>query len=136
MKADLLQHVDQIPPALARFCGRIEGRPKTIREIISDSGLSYRKVKWISRQPTWSKVKIEDAVRFADACGLDLLRPRRKLFYLRRAVKPGDVGLRCLAGGLPLSYIVRQLNIIEEYEATRPKRERTNGARRKAATAN
>jgi hypothetical protein len=116
MKSNLISHIDQIPPSIARLCARMDGRPKTLKEIAKESGLSYRKANWIAMQPTWEDVKVGDAFRFANACDLDLLRPRRKLFYLKRAVALGTAGLKTLAGGLPVSYVVRQINIVKRHE--------------------
>lgn len=117
MKADILSHVDQVPPALARFCARINGKPKTLKQIAKESGLSFKTAYWIALQPTWANVSFGEAMKFAAACGLDLLRPRRKLFYLRRACSSGEAGLKTLAGSMPVSYVVRQIKIIQQYEA-------------------
>lgn len=114
MKANLLQHLDQIPPCIARLCARKKAKAKSLREIAKDSGLSYQMANWIALQPTWANVKVEDALRFATGCGLDLLRPRKKLFYLRRAWSRD--GLKTIGRGLTQGYVTQQIQIRRDYE--------------------
>ena len=114
MKEDLLTHLDQIPPCFARLCARSNARAKSLRDIARDSGLSYQMTNWIAQQPTWKFVTVGDALKFATGCDLDLLRPRQKLFYLRRAWSRD--GLRTIGRGLPKGYVHRQIRIREQYE--------------------
>lgn len=61
-------------------------------EIAKKSGLSAGTIKFISRQRTWARIKVENAVRFSEACGVDLLRQKRSREYLRVAMKlPGGL---------------------------------------------
>lgn len=122
-KKQLLDHLDQIPPCMARLCARTWGRAKTLVEIQKDSGLSYRKTNWISRQPTWARIRVKDAVLFSKACGLDLFRPRQKLHYLRRAL--AQRSLKIIGRGLPHPYVVRQIAIWADHFRATNNRDRT-----------
>lgn len=114
MKKQVLEQLDTLPPCLCRLVARVRGgRAKTLAEIKMDSGLSKRKVTWIARQPTWLNVKVGDMISFAEACGADLLRPRKKLFYLKRAY--AQSGLKALSRGLSPAYVSRQILILEEH---------------------
>lgn len=113
MKATPVEQFDTIPPCICRICARRKTRAKTLKEISSESRLSYRKTNWIARQATWAGIRLEDAQKFALACGVDLLRPRLKLFYLRRA---WSGTLSTLARGLSLEYVSRQIRIREQFE--------------------
>ena len=130
MKNDLLQHLDQIPPCIARLCARRSAKAKSLREIAQDSGLSYQQVNWIALQPTWEDIKIGDALKFATGCDLDLLRPRKKLFYLRRAWSHD--GLKTIGRGLKRNYVNQQIEIRREYEQ-KGRTTKTKGRPRKAA---
>lgn len=55
------------------------------RDIATASGLSKTKVAELSLKRSWEGVPIEQVEAFARACGVDLLRPKRALEYLRRA---------------------------------------------------
>jgi hypothetical protein len=129
MKSNLLQHLDQIPPCIARLCARRKAKAKSLREIAKDAGLSYQVTNWIALQPTWEHVSVGDALRFADGCGLDLLRPRKKLFYLRRAWSRD--GLKTIGRGLTQGYVTQQIRIRSDYEDS-GKAPKTIGRPRKA----
>lgn len=62
---------------------------------------------------SWDKVPIGDAMRFAKACGVDLLRPRKSRFYLMRIWMRGPKGIRHLSKGIGLQYVIRQLRKLE-----------------------
>ena len=54
-------------------------------------------VKRLSTAITWENVRIADAIAFASACGVNLLKPRPKRFYLKR-VLDGPTPIKTLAG--------------------------------------
>jgi hypothetical protein len=81
-----------------------------LREIADASGLPLGLVKRIANQSTWAGIKLDHAQRFAMACGVDLLRPRNKLFYLRRVLwHKGEHGIETLALGLTPTYVRKQI---------------------------
>jgi hypothetical protein len=90
------------------------GKAKSMEEIARRSGLPLKRVKHISRQPTWANITIAEARAFSAACDVDLLRPRKKLFYLKRAFTSG--GAKALSGGLGLAYVRKQMAIRRQYD--------------------
>jgi len=113
MKPTLIEQLDAMPPALTRLCAKKGFRRKSLAEISKEAGLSMRKTRWIARQGTWRPVKIGDAMRFAKACGVDLLRPRKSRFYLMRIWLRGPRGIRHLSRGIGLRYVMKQLTKME-----------------------
>lgn len=110
MRKTVVEHFDQIPPCIMRLCARTRMRAKLLREIAQESGLPLHVVKRIARQSSWSNVKIQHAQLFSQACGVDLLRPRMKLFYLKRLLRTrGTEGLQTLARGLTEAYVKKQI---------------------------
>jgi len=85
-----LETLDQLPPICCRLSARHNHALMPLRMIQDRSGLSWAKVKRISRLTTWESVKIGDAIKFAEACGVDLLRKRHKRHYLRRVLNGRD----------------------------------------------
>lgn len=124
MMPDLLRQLDLIPPCIARLCARDGLRMVSLRAIHLRSGLDMDKVIWISRQGSWKKVTVEDAMLFAMACGIDPLRPRKKLFYLRRAMAAG--GKFLLGKGRRRAYAMRQLRLWQAHH----ERDKAAGGRR------
>lgn len=138
MKKQILSQIDTLPPCLCRLVARMPGgRAKTLLEIKMDSGLSKRKVNWIARLPSWVNVKVGDMIAFAEACDVDLLRPRKKLFYLKRAFT--QTGLEALSRGLSVAYVARQIQILEEHDESKKLGSRSkcgkHGSRSKKKTA-
>lgn len=80
----MLDHLDNLPPFLCVALARVGYRRKTLREIATESGLSYRKVERIGRRLSWSSVKVGDAHAFAKACGVDLICQAKAREYLAR----------------------------------------------------
>lgn len=63
-------------------------RALSSQEIVERSGLGYRVVMRLSRLRTWDDVPIGVAVKFASACGVDLLNQKRcKAFFCRKGGK-------------------------------------------------
>jgi hypothetical protein len=95
MKADnLLKKMDKLPPYAVRVLARHKGKRRalTTGEIAKKSGLSPSTVKFLSRQRTWDRVTVGVAVKFSEACGVDLLRQKRSREYLRVAMSlPGGL---------------------------------------------
>lgn len=85
MKATLLEQCNQLPPRVCRALARHpNGRPKTTDEIAMEVNRSNWWVLDASRSETWDRFTVADAQAFAAACGVDLLRPRRTLDYIKR----------------------------------------------------
>lgn len=85
-----LETLDQLPPICCRLAARHNHSLMSLRMIQDRSGLSWAKTKKISLMTTWESVTIGDAIRFAEACGVDLLRKRHKRHYLRRVLNGPD----------------------------------------------
>jgi hypothetical protein len=115
MKSNLLEQLDMIPPCICRLCARKSNRAMTIKEISDQSGLSVDTVEMISKLPSWEPVSLGYATRFSKGCGVDLLRPRKKLFYLRRAFS--ERGLETISRGLTVRYVKEQIRIRQRYES-------------------
>lgn len=88
MKVSLLQKLDRLPPYCVRVLARHKGKRRalTTEEIATKSGLSEGTIKFISRQRTWDRIKVGVAVKFSEACGVDLMRQKRPREYLRVAM--------------------------------------------------
>jgi hypothetical protein len=115
MMKNLLKQADVIPPCICRLCARMRGgKAKTMDAIAALSGLDLKRAKHISRQPTWGNITLAEATAFSAACDVNLLRPRKKLFYLKRAFATG--GIAALSGGLGEAYVIRQLEIRRRYD--------------------
>lgn len=85
----ILDIANKFPPCLCRYLARKNHghKPLSVREIAQKSGLSKSTVAELAVKETWSGVSIDTVVRFSQACGVDLLRPRDTISYLRRARK-------------------------------------------------
>ncbi len=55
----------------------------TTEEISKASGLSVGAVSEISRRKNWNGMRIEVIVAFAEACGVNLLKPERHIRYMQ-----------------------------------------------------
>lgn len=89
MKAvNLLKKLDMLPPYACRVLARHKQKRRALstEELATKSGLSEGTIKFISRQRTWARIKVEVAVKFSEACGVDLLRQKRSREYLRVAM--------------------------------------------------
>ena len=114
MKANVILQFDQIPPCLCRILARTGESITPIAVIAKRAKMTQFMTREISRLPSWETVTVGDAVRFSEACGVDLLRPRPRLFYLKRVLKSG--GLKTLARGTTMEYIINQIQIRHRYE--------------------
>jgi hypothetical protein len=83
----LLSVANRFPPCLCRFVARKNHghTPMSHRDIAAASGISKTKVAELSLRRTWDGVPIDEVESFARACGVDFLRPKRVLEYLRKA---------------------------------------------------
>lgn len=82
--------LDRVPPLLARMAARDpkhRGRRLSLHEIAKASGLSYGAVRRLSLKTTWGNVPPVIIDKFTDACGVDILHPKRLIQYLQRALK-------------------------------------------------
>lgn len=90
MVSNVTATLDRIPPLLCRMAARDKlhrGRRLSLMEISQASGLSYGAVRRLSHKRTWSNVPPEIIDRFAGACAVNLLHPKRTIQYLERALK-------------------------------------------------
>lgn len=86
----LTAHLDNIPPCLCRIAARDPkriGRRLSIMELSAKSGLSYGATRRLSLKKTWGNTPPVIIDKFAGACGVDLLHPKRTIEYLKRALK-------------------------------------------------
>lgn len=90
----LLEHLNQVPPFVARRLAKEKGRWMDADEIARRSGLSTATVMRYSRMPSWASIPVEKAQAFAAACGHDLVFPQKALKYLARTDR--DTGFRHL----------------------------------------
>jgi hypothetical protein len=82
------------PPPVCRVIARkiveVDGHrrvyPISSQEVASKSGLSLKKVLWISEQPTWMDIRLGEIVAFLDGCGLLETPVWRMRWFLRRSV--------------------------------------------------
>lgn len=86
----LLQTLDRLPPfvvyALARKGNHSKKRPP-LEELVAASSLSYRTFLRIARKLSWKTIRIDQIESFCGACGVDLLRQRDQLDFIRRGFK-------------------------------------------------
>jgi hypothetical protein len=82
----IFEIANKFPPCLCRFVARKNHghTPMSHRDISAASGISKTKVAEISLRRTWEGVPINEVESFARACGVDLLRLKPTLDYLRR----------------------------------------------------
>lgn len=83
----LLEIADKFPPCLCRLLARKNHghAPLSVRELAEKTGLSKSTIAELSLRRTWSGVSIDTVVKFSQACGVDLFRPRDTVAYLRRS---------------------------------------------------
>lgn len=85
----LLEKADRFPPCLCRYVARKDHglAPLSHRELAKLAGLSKSTVADLSVKTSWAGVSIDTAVKFSQACGVDLLRPSRAVAFLRSGKK-------------------------------------------------
>ncbi len=76
---------------------RKTGRRLSLEEIAAKAGMSKGAVVRLSKKRSWDNVPVLTVQKFMDACGIDPLHPRRKLWYLRRILNHPN-GHRILGG--------------------------------------
>lgn len=89
----LLERCDRLPPYLVRLVARSaskRGVPLTLHQIAAASGIPYRTVRRLSRQRSWGNVPIATADKFAAACGVNLMKQKAQLDYLKRLFSNGS----------------------------------------------
>jgi hypothetical protein len=79
-----LEHVDTVPPYVARRVAGKGDRWIPAEEIAKSSGLSVPTVMRYARMQSWAGIPLARAQAFALACGHDLLRPNKTMKYLSR----------------------------------------------------
>lgn len=86
MKLTLLDRMQMLPPYAVRLLAhdRRRWQHMTSEQIARKSGLSICEVKTISVAESWLNVKLEKAIRFTAACGIDMAHLQRHLELIRR----------------------------------------------------
>lgn len=80
----LLDILNKMPPCLCRILAREDGRALSLAELSERTGIDKSYLSKLSRRDKWDGTKIDTIEAFADACGVDLLHPRRQIDYLKR----------------------------------------------------
>lgn len=85
----LLEKLNKFPPILCRAVARKNrGRePMSLRDIADQSGLALSTVCELSQRRTWTNATLETIQKFSAACGVDLLHPRRHLYFIKHRKK-------------------------------------------------
>lgn len=69
--------LNRVPPALCRAMSivRVKGEavPKSLDDIVRDSGLNRRTVCRLVYKPSWNGIRIETASDFIKGCGISIL---------------------------------------------------------------
>ena len=85
--------LSRMPPCLcAAVASGRKGRLSP-REISIKSGIPLRSVERLSSQVSWENVKMGVAWRFADACGVDLVRQGRTRNYMKTTLRQSSIPL-------------------------------------------
>lgn len=84
----LIEQLDRLPPCLVRLVARNghSGQRLTLQALSQRSGLSYASLQRLSVRRSWRDVPLWMIDAYTSACGVDLLRPRAKLAYLRKVL--------------------------------------------------
>jgi hypothetical protein len=87
VKENLLELVNRMPPAMCRCCARKNRGYAFLstREMAALSGLARTTVAALSKKTTWEGVPVDTMVKFSLACGVNHLRARRQVEYIRRS---------------------------------------------------
>lgn len=84
----LLEKVNRFPPFLCRMMARtgrgMGCRPLRLDEIAQRASLDISTVSKLSKRRKWDKEPLWVVFAFSDACGVDLLHPRRHIDFLKR----------------------------------------------------
>jgi len=80
----LTQLLKEFPPCLCRLLAREFGEAPSSEQIAAQMH-SYRdKIDAISKSTNWSLIIVDDALRFMEACGVELTNLRRQREFIRR----------------------------------------------------
>lgn len=84
-KRSLIEKLDRVPPYLCRLMATTRWGRKGLShdELAHRSGLTKSTISRLSRLTTWRNITLDTVQRFADACGVDLLRTKTTLRPLR-----------------------------------------------------
>lgn len=81
----LLDRINKISPKLCRAVARQRhGQPISHEDLGKLCGMTKWDVMRLVKKDRWDDVQIGVAVRFAEACGVDLLNPGKIRYRLRR----------------------------------------------------
>lgn len=86
----LLETINRIPPFLVYSLARDHRSRPSLNELVKRSGLSMRTFTRIARLMTWNGVRADNIDAFCQACGVDILHPRKDRDYLRLTVQTGE----------------------------------------------
>ena len=95
----LTDKLDEFPPCLVRLVARDPqhpGRRLSLTAIADKSGLSYGATNRIAVKRSWASVQPWMIDAFCSACGVEILRPAKRLAYLRRVLSDPN-GYKLLA---------------------------------------
>ncbi len=98
----LIEKLDRFPPSLVILVARKNrGRTAmTLSEIARASGLSLRQVKLMAHRATWRGSRLETVDALAQACGVDVLRPKRHVDWFKRRKKTAWRGRETFVAGV------------------------------------
>lgn len=115
----LIETLDRLPPCLVRLVARDprhNGRRLTLKRLSDISGLSYGATQRLSGKRTWSNVTPAMIEAFCSACGVDILRPQRKIKYLLRVLKKPN-GYKLLATKSGRGSVRSVLKVLQSLES-------------------
>ena len=80
---------DKFPPFICRYVARKRhgSQPKSHSDIAKQSGLSRSFVATLSKRRSWKGIPVNVIDSFSEACGVNLLAPKRTIEFLRYAQK-------------------------------------------------
>lgn len=86
----ILERVNKLPPFVVRLLARDSRKGNgwhalTAAEIAKAGNLPLCAVRKISKLASWATVRIEDADKFSNGCGVDLSKPAKYLKEIRRS---------------------------------------------------
>ncbi len=86
MPQSILECLDRVPPCICRLLARTGRGRKSLSnaQIAVLASISKNTVHRLSNRTSWSGFTIDVIMRFSKACGVDLLKPKRQMDYLRR----------------------------------------------------
>lgn len=116
--SSLIESLDRLPPCLVRLVARNghSGHRLSLAALSDRSGLSYGAVQRLSEKKSWKDTPPWMIDAFCSACGVDPLRPRAKLAYLRRMLSDpnGYKKLSARSGAGSPKNVLRMLQTLSE----------------------